>query len=145
MKELIANSKPLSCITPTAGAAGTSAITGSTIDALGFRSILFLVHVGAVVSGAVTSFKLQHGDAANASDMADIEGSSQTIADDGDELIRYADLHRVTKRYARIVVSRGTQNATIGSAIALLYGASESGFTQTAVGETLASSPSGTA
>jgi hypothetical protein len=145
MQELIANSKPLSAISPAEGAAGTSTITGSTIDTNDFRSVLFLVHVGPVVTGAVTSFKLQHGDASDLSDAADIVGSSQTIADDGDNLVRYADVHGVTKRYCRIVVSRGTQNATIGSAIALLYGATSAPFTQTAVGETHASPASGSA
>ncbi len=145
MKELIASSKPLSCITPAAGAAGTSAITGSTIDTDGFRSVLFLLHLGPIVTAAVTSFKIQHGDAADASDMADVQGSSQTVADDADNTIFYSDFYRVTKRYARIVVSRGTQNATIGSAVALLYNAAESGATQVAAGETIAAAISGTA
>jgi hypothetical protein len=145
MQELIANAKPLSAITPAAGVAAQTAITGSTIDTLDFSGVLFLVHVGPVVTGAVTTLKVQHSDLANMSDAADIEGSAQTIADTDDNLIRFSDLFRPTKRYIRLVVSRGTQDATIGSAVALLYGALSAPFTQTAVGETIAGPQGGTA
>lgn len=144
MNNLIEKSKLLSAITPTAGAAAATAITGTTIDTFGFRGILFLLNFGTIVSGAVTSFKVQHGDASDNSDMADVLGSAQTVADTADDTPFYCDINRVTKRYARLVVSRATQNATLG-ATALLYDAVSQPVTQTASGELSNNPVSGTA
>lgn len=143
-RQLTSQCKPLTAITPTAGAAGTSAINGATIDTLGFMGVLFLLHFGAIVTGAVTSFKLQHGDAANASDMADILGSSQTVADSDDDKVFYAELGIPTKRYCRVVVSRATQNATV-AAIALPFASKDAPITQVAAGESVNNPVSGTA
>lgn len=111
-----------SAITPTAGAAGTSAINGSVIDTANAEGVLFLVRMGAIVSGAVTSLKVQQGDASNLSDAADIAGTNQTIGDTDDEEIFVVDIKKPAKRYVRLVVSRATQNATVASAEALVYG-----------------------
>jgi hypothetical protein len=143
-RQLLSSSKLLSAITVAAGAAAATAITGSTIDTQGFKSVLFIVPLGPIVAGAVTSFKIQHGDAADASDMADILSTNQAVADDQDNLVRYAELAEVTKRYCRIVVSRATQNATL-CAQALLYNGSSLPATQTALGESINNPVSGTA
>lgn len=100
-------------VTPTAGAAGTSDINGTTLDMAGFMGVLITVTMGAIVSGAVTSIKAQQGAASDMSDAADLEGSAQTIADTDDEKVFYIDVYRPTKRYVRLVVDRGTQNATL--------------------------------
>lgn len=143
-KQLLSSSKILSAITIAAGAAAATGIDGSTIDTQGFKSVLFIVPLGPIVAGAVTSFKIQHGDAADASDMADVASTNQAVADDADNTIKYAEIAEVTKRYYRIVVSRGTQNATL-AAIALLYNGSSLPATQTAVGESINNPVSGTA
>lgn len=106
-------------VTPTAGAAGTSAIEGATLDMAGFESVLMIVPFGAIVSGAVTSIKAQHGDAA--ASEGDIAESAQTIADDDDNKTFYIDLAKVTKRYVRLYISRATQNATVGGATYIQY------------------------
>jgi len=144
LSNLIERIKILSAITPTAGAAGTSAINGSTIDTQGFRGVLFSVHFGAIVAGAATSIKVQHGDASDLSDAADVAGTSQTIADTDDDKVFYCDLNRVTKRYCRVVVSRATQNATC-EATAILYDAVSKPPAQTASGEAFNNAVSGTA
>lgn len=110
-----------SSITPTAGAAGTSDINGSTIDLFGFNAVLFLVRFGAITTAAVTSLKVQHGDASDLSDAADVEGTSQTVAVADAGEIFAVDIVKPVKRYIRVVVDRGTANAVVASAEAVLY------------------------
>lgn len=121
-KELSSAVKVTQVITPTAGAAGTSAINGSTIDMANFEGVGFLIQLGAIVAGAVTSVKVQQGAAANMSDAADLEGTGYTIADSDDEKVLFINVHKPRERYVRVVVSRGTQDATIAGASALQYG-----------------------
>lgn len=100
-------------VTLTAGAAAATPINGAIIDTLGFGGVCFSVGFGAIVGGAVTSIKAQWGNASNLSDAEDIEGTAQTIADTKDDKMFYIDVLRPKKRYVRLVVSRGTQNATV--------------------------------
>jgi hypothetical protein len=144
MQDLIAYVKPLSCVTPTAGLAASTAISGSIIDTAGFNGVLFCVQFGAIVTGAATSFKVEHSDASDMSGNADILGTSQTVADSDDNKVFYVDIRKPVKRYVRLLVSRATQNATV-SAVALVYGPNDAPFTQTATGETHSSPVSGTA
>jgi hypothetical protein len=104
-------------------AAGTTAINSSVVDTARFEGVLFLVMMAAIVAGAVTSIKLQHGDAADLSDAADLEGTSVAVADSDDNKIVYLDVKRPLKRYVRVVVSRATQNAAIDGIVAIGYGA----------------------
>ena len=110
-------------ITPTNGAAGTTAINGATLDMAGFESVLVAVTFGAITGSAVTSIKMQQGAESDMSDAADLEGTSQTVADSDDEDIFYIDLVKPTERYVRLVVSRATQNAVVSSAVYYQYGA----------------------
>jgi hypothetical protein len=119
---LIKSSKLLSAVTPTAGAAGTSVINGTIIDCAGFNGCLIAVHMGTIVSGAVTSIKAQSGNDSGLSDAADIAGTSQSIADTDDDKVFYIDVARGQKRYLKVVISRATQNATL-SAVYVLYNA----------------------
>jgi hypothetical protein len=132
MTQLIPSIIISSAITPTAGAAGQTGINGSIVDLSGTRGVLFLARMGVVTAGAVTSLKIQHGDDPALGDAADVEGSSQTIADDDDGEIFYAELSRPTKRYARLVVSRATQNSVVASAEAIVYGVHSQPTTQPA-------------
>lgn len=106
--------------TTTLGAAGTSAITSSAVDTAGFDGCLFIVPLGTIVSGAVTSLKVQQCDTTGGS-YADLTGSSQTIADTDDDKLLYVDVVRPQEQFLKLVVSRATQNATIGGIIAILY------------------------
>lgn len=141
------NVKIVQASTVTAGAAGTSDITTAIIDMQGFEGVQFIVPFGAIVSGAATSIKVQQGQAANMSDAADLAGTAQTIADTDDDKTFYTDIYRPGERYIQLVVDRGTQNATVGAIIALLYEAKTRPVTHgTSVsGETHISPAEGTA
>lgn len=121
-KELSASVKMTQAITVTNGAAGTSAINGVTLDMSGFEGVLVAVTFGPIVAGAVTSIKMQQGQASNLSDAADLVNTGQTIADTDDEKTFYIDLFKPRERYVRLVVGRGTQNATVASATYFQYG-----------------------
>ena len=100
-------------------AAGTTAVNSSSVDTKGFGAVEFVVAMGAIVSGAATSLKLQGS--ANDSDWSDLEGTAQTIADDADNKVFIADVLLPQHRYVRCVVSRATQNATVDGITALQY------------------------
>lgn len=134
--------------TTTAGAAGTSAITSSAVDMAGFDSVCFIVPLGAIVSGAVTSMKLQQSsDDGGSDDYTDVTGTSITIGDTDDDKLKYLDVYRPGKRYLKLVVSRATQNATIGGIVAVKYNARSKPVTQgtNVAGEQHASEAEGTA
>lgn len=103
------------------GAAGTTAITGATLDMQGYDGVIFIITFGAIVSGAVTSIKAQQGEASNMSDAADLLGSGQTIADTDDNKTFFIDLYKPSDRYVRALVSRATQNATVQHITAIQY------------------------
>lgn len=117
--------------TTTQGAAGSSAITSAAIDTAGFRECTFIVPLGTIVSGAVTSLKVQQSsDDAAADTYDDLLGSNQAIADTDDDKVKYVTIVNPQKRYLKLVVSRATQNATIGGIIAILSGARSRPVTQ---------------
>ncbi len=109
-------------VTVTAGAAGSADIEGTVIDMEGFEGVMFIVMVGAVTSGAVTTIKAQQGTDATVTDAADLLGTSITIADTDDEKVKYLDIYKPLERYVRLYTDRATQNATI-TAVAIKYGA----------------------
>lgn len=124
------NAKVSSAVTPTAGAAGTSDINGSIIDMQGYDSVMAIVRMGAITSGAVTSIKWQQGADSSLSDAADLEGTAMTIADDDDEQVFVTELVKPQERYVRLVVDRATQNAVVSSAVYLRYAARKVPVTQ---------------
>lgn len=103
-------------------AAGTSLQEGSVIDMSGFEGVQFIALFGALTPNQATSLKVQQGDLADGSDMADLAGSAHTaLADaDGNKCL-VTDVFRPQKRYVRPVVTRGTANAVIDGVIALQY------------------------
>lgn len=102
-------------------AAGTTEVDSSVIDMQGFEGVAFTVAFGAIVAGAATTVKLQHGDAANLSDAADLAGTGITVADTDDNTLVIAEIFQPTKRYVRCVVTRATQNSTVDAIIAAQY------------------------
>ena len=110
-------------ITPTAGAAAQTAITGTTLDMSGFEGVLCIVRMGAITGNAVTSIKMMQG--ASTSPATDLEGTSQTVADDDDDETFYIDVYKPTKRYVAVKVLRATQDAVVASAEYVQYGAKE--------------------
>lgn len=117
--------------TTTAGAAGQTAITSSAVDMAGFDGVCFVVPLGTIVTAAVTSMKLQQSsDDAATDDYTDVTGTSITIADSDDNKLKYLDVYRPGKRYLKLVVSRATQDATIGGILAIQYKAGSLPVTQ---------------
>ena len=103
-------------------AAGTTSQNGSVIDMSGFEGMQFVALFGALTATQVTSLKVQQGNLADGSDMADLEGSLHTaLADTDGSKCLVTDLFGPEKRYVRAVVVRGTANAVIDGVIALLY------------------------
>lgn len=142
-KELIKEAKVLQGITTTAGAAGTSAINSATVDMANYEGVVAAVSIGAIVSGAVTSLKWQQS--ADDSNWDDLEGTSLAIADDDDNTTVYTAVHKPADRYVRLVISRATQNATIGSVTFLQYGARTLPVSQSLTGESFVTPAEGTA
>lgn len=105
-------------------AAGTTDITPSAgIDMSGFEGCLFMVDLGTITASAVTSIKVQQSSDDGSSDAySDLEGTSVTIADTDDNKIAYVDVYRPQKRYLKLIVDRGTQNAVVDGITAIQYG-----------------------
>lgn len=120
-------------VTNANGAAASTSITGVTLDTAGFGGGCAVVQFGPIVTGAVTSIKLQQSDDSGGSpdDFTDVAGTSQTVADDADNTVFVIDFKRVTKRYVKLIVTRGTQNATC-SAIYYQYNPRQLPVTQPA-------------
>ena len=102
-------------------AAGSSAATSEYIDTGGFEGVRLMVGLGAIVSGAATSVKVQQCDTSGGS-YADLLGSSITVADDDDFQVAVIDIYLPRERYLKVVTSRATQNATVDFIAAELYG-----------------------
>lgn len=104
------------------GVAGTTALTTEGIDTRGYEGVMLKVAFGTITSGAVTSIKAQQSSDDGATDgYSDLEGTSQTVADTDDGKVFIIDIHRPTKRYIDLVISRGTQNAVVDYMEVVLY------------------------
>lgn len=92
--------------------AGQTTQTSEVFESLGegFRMTLGM---GAIVDGGVQSVKIQQGNLADGSDMADLADSKIDILDSSDNKIVQSDIYRPTDKYSRVVVSRATQNSEI--------------------------------
>jgi hypothetical protein len=115
--------KVSTAITPTAGVAGATDITGTILDMANYEGVLMIVRFGAITGSAVTSIKAQQDTDSAGGTMADLEGTSITVADDDDDQIFIIDLCRPRERYVRLYVDRATQNAVVANAEYIQYGA----------------------
>lgn len=107
-------------------AAGTDDTTDGTIlDMQGFRGVVFMAAFGTLSTGAVTDIRARGGDLANGSDMADLEGTKVSIADDEDNQVLVLDISEPIHRYVRVRVTRRTANAVIDGVVALQYAPSK--------------------
>lgn len=102
--------------------AGTTTLTGSTIDTQGATSVTFIAPIGTITSTGVPNVKVQWGDASDGSDMADITGATTTYADTGSNLLACIEIVKPVKRYMRVVVTRTTANAVLGGCPCILLG-----------------------
>jgi len=144
----IDNDKIVIAVTTTNGAAGTSTITSAAVDMNGFRDCCFIVPMGTITAGAVTSIKVQQSSDDGATDTYDdLTGSNQTIADTDDDKVFYVQIGSPQKRYLKLIVSRATQNAVVGSVLAILSNAWNRPVTQgtNVTGESFTTPVEGTA
>lgn len=119
MENLISAVKLTQCNTLTAGVAGTTAIKGTAIDMSDYETCLFVVPFGTITSGAVTSIKVQQSVDTTDGNFADLAGTSVTVLDTNDDTCFYVEVTKPIKRYVRLYVSRGTQNAVVGNILAI--------------------------
>lgn len=103
--------------------AGQTAIESDIVDMAGFVGVRFIVLWGAITTGGAQSQKVQQDNLNGTSGMADLAGSSLTVADDYDNKITISDIYRPTKQFVRCVVSRATQDSAIRGILAELYDA----------------------
>lgn len=125
MSNLSKNVLISTAITPTAGGAASAVVYGSICDMANYEGVLMVARFGEITTGAVTSVKAQQDTAAGGGTMADLEGTSQTVADDDDNQIFVIDLYRPKERYVRLAVPRATQNAVVAEAHYVQYGPRE--------------------
>lgn len=106
-----------------AAAAGQTTLDSDVVDLLGFNGVTFLALLGDVSATSVLTLKLQHGDLANGSDMADTEASCTFTAgaSDADSKVMAVEGFDPTKRYARARLTRGTADAVVGGIISIRH------------------------
>lgn len=108
--------------------AANSDRTSEVIDTDGFDGVCVVVHVGSVAASAVQDVYLTSSDVADDENTlnsgSNVADSSQTIADDDDDELKYMDFVP-DKRYYQLVVNKDGTNASNESAVAYLYKASD--------------------
>lgn len=110
-------------------ASGTATRTSKVIDMRGYRRATILVHFGTIATSAVTTIKVSQANAASDADTltsgADLLGTSQTVAADDDNEIKYIDIVDPSERYLMLHVVKDATNACAESACVLLYDGDE--------------------
>lgn len=126
MKNMLKDVKTVRDVNATA--AGTTAINGTVIDMAGFDAVRATALMGALTATQVTSLKLQFGNLANGSDMADVTLTDGTApqtgnaADADSNKLLIVDVVKPSGyRYVRAVVNRATANAVVDGVIIDLY------------------------
>ena len=101
-------------------AAGTTSQNSSSVDCSDCEAVTFIAAFGTITAGAVTSIKVQASDDDGSSDdFSDLAGTSVVVADDQDNKIAIVTITRPRKKFNRLVVVRGTQNAVIDGVFAI--------------------------
>jgi hypothetical protein len=105
-------------------ASGTADRSSEVFDTKGYGRGLIIVHFATIAAGAVTNLFVQTADAASnettLTSGADLAGSSQTIADDADNTVKYIDF-KPTRRFGLLTLNKDATNATAESAVLILY------------------------
>jgi hypothetical protein len=111
-------------------AAGTTAVTPTHVDMQDYEGVQFIVLWGTITTAGVQSVKAQQGTISDDSDMADLLGSSVTVADSDDNKATVIDIWQPEERYVRPYISRATQNAVIDGVLAIQYRGRKAPITQ---------------
>lgn len=101
-----------------AGSAGT-AVNGAVTDLTGFDGAAFFCTIATANAG--NYLKLQAGDAADGSDMADVAGSKVVAAANGQ--VVGIEVNRIGYKYVRPVVIRAGTNTATGDMYAVRFNA----------------------
>lgn len=98
------------------------------IDTAGYGRCCVVVHTATIAAGATVSMHLTHSDVADDENTlntaTNVAGSSQTIADDDDDEVKYIDFEP-SKRYYQLTVDKDGTNLAAESAVAVLYQAKD--------------------
>jgi hypothetical protein len=116
VEQLLKKVKVTQGSTLTAGAAATTDINGSAVDMSNYQGLLIEVAFGTIVTNAVTKLIVQQSPSSSFSGTPSVL-KEVTVADDDDDKTFLIDVYKPQQslgRYVRVVVDRGTQNATVG-------------------------------
>lgn len=105
-----------------AQAAGVTNVNSTVIDMQGFEGVQFTALFGAITATAVTGIKVQQGNMSDGSDAVDLAGTALAIPDTCSNKVLVTEVYKPTKRYVRLVVTRGTANAVIDGVLAQQFG-----------------------
>lgn len=102
-------------------AAGTAITTLPLVDQAGFTSCVFEVVLGTLTAGQTAGvLKVQGGNKADGSDLADLNGVTVTVADtSASKLVTLEISGPVNVRYLKLVFTRNTQAAGVSSVVAI--------------------------
>lgn len=92
------------------------------IDMKEFDACTFILSLGDVDTTCELELVVQHGDASNGSDAADVDDATTSFtagASDADNMIMAVEIFRPQKRYVRAKLVRGTANAVLDGMIAI--------------------------
>ncbi|RYX81050.1 hypothetical protein EON83_25835 [bacterium] len=114
-------------------AAGQTVVNSALLDTSSGDSCSFLLTMGAIAANGVVVVKLQGGNLADGSDMADIlpppVGSGQTappatltLAPADANSMQLLEVHRPTTKYIRVVLTRTVANSDVVAIHGLVYG-----------------------
>jgi hypothetical protein len=97
--------------------AATDAVTSGAVDMAGYEGVLFLTSFGTAAANNLVKAQQSSDDGATDA-YSDLEGTSVTSGTSDEDV--YIDIFRPTKRYLKLVATRGT-SSTLESIYALQY------------------------
>jgi hypothetical protein len=127
------NAKFVSALAPISVAGGANA-TMTVIDTKGFRACALIIQSGAVGANGVATIQWQESHESNGANAVNITGASHTAlvdANDNINLATFINLLGNRRRYLTAIITNGSTNASLLSALAILYRAEETPNTAT--------------
>lgn len=101
-------------------AAGQTAVKSDGVDMAGAQSCLFVVGLGTLSAGNVTTVKLQGSNTDVDGNYVDLASSSYNVQDSEDNLLALIEIIKPKYRYVRVVVTPATANGVIDLIIAMV-------------------------
>ena len=120
MQTLLSNISLQEAIATGSRSAGTTDVNGTAVDMKGYEGLVALIEFGTITASAVTSVKMQESDSSTTG-WTDIDDAEIDVAADDDNDYFAVDCANIRKRYARVVVDRGTANAALRAALYIKY------------------------